>query len=68
MGLSGTATLFVEIDPDGIARNITVTRRLGMGLDEEAIAAVEKWHFQPGMKDGQPVPVRATIEVNFRLL
>jgi protein TonB len=39
-----------------------------MGLDEKAIEAVEKWKFKPGMKDGQAVNVRVTIEVNFRLL
>jgi hypothetical protein len=30
--------------------------------------AIEKWTFQPGQKDGKPVAVAATIEVNFRLL
>ena len=44
------------------------TRSLGMGLDEKAIEAVNKWKFKPGLKNGQPVNVIATIEVNFRLL
>jgi outer membrane biosynthesis protein TonB len=30
--------------------------------------AVAKWKFKPGLKNGQPVAVQATIEVNFRLL
>ena len=34
----------------------------------EAIKAMKQWQFKPGMKDGKPVPVSATIEVNFRLL
>jgi TonB family protein len=38
-----------------------------MGLDEEALKAVQAWRFQPGAKDGQPVTVGATIEV-IRLL
>ena len=38
------------------------------GLDEKAIEAVQKWRFKPGVKDGKPVPVAATVEVNFRLL
>jgi protein TonB len=54
--------------PDGKASDIKVVRSLGLGLDEKAIEAVEKWKFKPGMKNGVPVAVMATIEVNFRLL
>ena len=32
------------------------------------IASIKTWRFQPGTKNGKPVPVRAKIEVNFRLL
>jgi protein TonB len=38
-----------------------------MGLDEKAIEAVRKWRFEPGQKDGWPVPVLVEIQVNFRL-
>lgn len=65
---SGTVMLSVVVDSEGKARDIHVVKSLGMGLDEKAIEAVEKWKFKPGMKGGQAVNVRATIEVNFRLL
>jgi periplasmic protein TonB len=65
---SGTVLLAVIVDAEGHARDIHVVKSLGMGLDEKAIEAVGKWKFKPGMKSGQPVSVRATIEVNFRLL
>jgi TonB family protein len=65
---SGSVTLAIVVDADGHARDIRVVKSLGMGLDEKAIEAVAKWKFRPGMKGGQPVNVRATIEVNFRLL
>jgi TonB family protein len=64
----GTVLLGVEIGPDGMAHNIQVVRSLGLGLDEKAVEAVSQWHFKPATKDGQPVTVAATIEVNFRLL
>jgi TonB family protein len=64
----GTVLLYVEIGPDGMAHNTRVVRSLGLGLDEKAIEAVAQWQFKPGTKDGQPVTVAATIEVNFRLL
>jgi protein TonB len=65
--ISGTVLLRVEIDPAGVATNIKVQRSLGLGLDQKAVEAVQKWRFKPGMKDGNPVTVQATIEVNFRL-
>ena len=64
----GTAIIAVEIGPDGIARNMKVVRSLGLGLDEKAVQAISQWHFNPGTKDGEPITVAATIEVNFRLL
>jgi TonB family protein len=64
----GTSMLYVQISPEGKATHIHVFRRLGLGLDQKAIEAVKRWHFKPGMKDGKPVTVEATIEVNFRLL
>ena len=64
----GTVLLYVEVDANGRAQNIRVARSMGLGLDEKAIEAVRKWKFRPGMKDGKPVIVAATIEVNFRLL
>jgi TonB family protein len=65
--IQGTTLLMVEIDPDGMARNIVVSRSLEPGLDQKAIDAVSQWQFRPGTKDGVPVTVAATIEVNFRL-
>ncbi len=64
----GTVVLYVEVDENGKPRNLRVVRPLGLGLDEKAIEAVQKWRFRPGYKDGKPVAVAATIEVNFRLL
>jgi TonB family protein len=64
----GTVVVSTEIGPDGIAQGMKVIRGLGLGLDEQAVKAISQWKFKPGAKDGQPVPVMATIEVNFRLL
>ena len=64
----GTVLLYIQVDPSGKATNIKVVRSLGLGLDEKAMEAVKKWKFKPGYKDGKPVTVEATIEVNFRLL
>jgi TonB family protein len=64
----GTVVLAIVVDEHGNVRDEKVVRPLGLGLDQKAIEAVQKWRFRPGMKDGHAVPVQATIEVNFRLL
>ena len=66
--ISGAVLLSVVIGTDGLAHDINVVSGIDSGLDLNAVAAVQQWQFQPGTKDGEPVAVRAQIEVNFRLL
>jgi TonB family protein len=63
----GTVRLAGVVGVDGTLRDIRVVTPLGMGLDEAAIAAAQQWRFEPGMRGGVPVPVRVTLEINFRL-
>ncbi len=64
----GNVLINLEVDPAGIATNLRISRMLGLGLDRKAMEAVKQWQFKPGMRDGKPIKVMATIEVNFRLL
>jgi TonB family protein len=66
--IEGGVVLSVEVMTDGSAQNIRVTRSLEPGLDANAITAVSHWRFEPAKKNGEPVAVHATIEVNFKLL
>ena len=65
--LQGSVVLSLVVDATGHPRNVKIARSLGMGLDEKAIEAVEKWKFTPGMKEGYPVATRVEVEVNFHL-
>jgi TonB family protein len=38
-----------------------------MRLDQKAIDAVRPWHFEPALRERQPVAAVVNIEVNFRL-
>ena len=62
---SGTVVLSVVVDPEGYARNIQVVEPLGMGLDQKAIEAMQKWRFRPGYKDGRAVNVFMQVQVGF---
>ncbi len=64
----GVVVLYIVVDQNGNAVNPRVMKSLGLGLDEKAMEAVKQWKFKPGYKDGKPVAVAATVEVNFRLL
>ncbi|MBI4905804.1 MAG: TonB family protein [Acidobacteria bacterium] len=64
----GTVVVSVMVDTQGLPQNLQVIRELGLGLDERALDAISEWRFKPGYKEGQPVNVQATIEVNFRLM
>jgi periplasmic protein TonB len=64
----GSVRLSLIVDAEGFAIRMTTEQMLGYGLDAKAMEAVKAWRFKPGIKDGKAVPIKANIEVNFRLL
>jgi TonB family protein len=66
--IQGTTTLIVTVGADGRARDFRVVKHLPFGLSESAIENVKQWKFAPAKdRDGNPVAVRQTIEVQFHL-
>jgi TonB family protein len=63
--IQGSVELSLTVGTDGIAHDIVVTKSLGHGLDENALAVVQRWRFDPATEDGKPIPARITIEVTF---
>ena len=59
--------LWLVVDAGGSPQQIRLKQAAGMGLDEKAIEALKQWHFEPATKNGQPVPVRISVEMNFQL-
>lgn len=65
----GVVLVDALITPDGRATDVRVIKSLGLGLDENALAAVRTWRFKPAKgPDGKPAAVEQTIEVEFRLI
>ncbi len=65
--IEGVVALQIIVTTAGEAEDITVTKKLGYGLDEEAVKAVKKWKFKPASRDGIPVDQKIFVQVNFRL-
>lgn len=63
----GTCVLSMIVDEQGHPRDLRVVRGLGFGLDAKALDAVRQWRFQPALKDGKPVNVQISVEVEFHL-
>jgi TonB family protein len=68
-GIQGTVGLEIVVLKDGTVGDVKVTQSLDTvhGLDEEAVKAIKQWVFEPGRKDGKPVPVRVNAEMTFTL-
>jgi TonB family protein len=65
--IHGVCVVSLIVDPQGLPEQVRVVKRLGHGLDEQAIAAVRQYRFKPSMYQGKPVPVEVTIQVNFHI-
>ena len=67
--IEGTVLVAAVVGTDGLVTSATVIKSLDKkkGLDDEAVKAARLWEFNPGMKDGVPVPVLVTIELTFTL-
>ncbi len=65
--LVGSVILSLVVDAEGNPTEIKLIKGLGKGLDEKAVECLQKWRFQPGMRNGEPAAVKATVEINFRL-
>ena len=67
-GIEGTSLLRFEITEGGMVSKITVEQSAGHeDLDRAAIAAVQKWRFEPARRGAQAVAVWVTLPVRFEL-
>jgi TonB family protein len=65
--VQGFVRLVVLLGADGKVDGVLVLKRLGHGLDQQAIQAARKIKFEPKTKDGVPVSTVATLEYNFSI-
>jgi hypothetical protein len=70
----GTAVYRVGVGSDGQVKALRFVSgrsvsggELFPGLIKDGMKILRKWRFEPGRKDGQPVPVQIYVEITFRL-
>jgi TonB family protein len=66
--IQGTCLVALVVDEHGMPQNVHMIKNLEPSLDQNALYAVRQYRFRPAMKkDGTPVPVIITVEIDFHL-
>jgi len=65
-GRSGNARITLTVTALGRVADPQVEWASHPGFGREALSAVRGWRFEPGTRDGEPVPMRVTIPVEFK--
>jgi TonB family protein len=70
--VQGAVVAAVDVDASGNVAAVKLTaislsRNLSDGLDESVVKTLPTWKFKPATKKGKPVPLKTTVQVNFRL-
>src|SRR5580698_8746221 len=63
--LTGTVTLSLTVNDDGIPNDIHVLTPVGLGLDESAVSCMRQSRYSPAEKDGKPVPFKIDVPLSF---
>jgi carboxyl-terminal processing protease len=66
-GIEGTVVLDVLVNRDGSVNQARATSYPDPFLRDAAIAAVLRWKFRPGLRDGLPVEMHLRVPVTFTL-
>jgi TonB family protein len=65
--VEGKVQLAAVIRKDGRVDAVTLVKKLDDRLDQSAVEALQKWEFEPAMRNGAAVDVDAVVEIPFRL-
>ncbi|HLY19259.1 MAG TPA: energy transducer TonB [Bryobacteraceae bacterium] len=65
--VEGRVRLAAVIRKDGQVDSVRLLQHLDDRLDQSAAEAMDKWRFEPALRNGQPVDIDAVIEIPFRL-
>ncbi|WP_254845382.1 energy transducer TonB [Desulfovibrio sp. DV] len=66
-GQEGKVRLRLEIDAEGVLRNVSVMEHTGLEFVEEALRAIRSSTYYPAMRQGRPEACNALLTIRFAL-
>ena len=54
------------VDEKGVPSNLKIVQSVGADMDNNVLAAVKQYRFQPGLLNHEPVAVPVNLEVVIR--
>ncbi|TDB63496.1 M56 family metallopeptidase [Arundinibacter roseus] len=67
-GIQGKVIIQFIVSENGMIREPQVTKRVGYGLDEEALRVVLNMNsWNPGKQNGRPVPMEYSLPIEFQI-
>jgi periplasmic protein TonB len=66
-GVQGKVYVLVYVNQSGDVDDVKIVKGIGAGCDEEAIDAVKRTKFSPGVDKGNPVKTKISLSLNFKL-
>jgi TonB family protein len=63
--VKGSVMLGLVVTAEGMPKDVHVVRGIAPEVDRSAVEALQQWRFSPAKKDGKPVAVRITLELQF---
>jgi TonB family protein len=62
----GNLLLKLSINDQGLVTSAVTLAGAPYGVDDQALATLRTWQFQPATRDGQPIPTCVSVEVTLR--
>jgi TonB family protein len=61
----GSVLIALVVTSKGLPKDPHVVKGIDKELDESAVEAVKEWRFAPAEKNGKPVAVRVSVQLQF---
>jgi len=62
---TGSVIIGLVVSSKGLPKDPHIIKGLDKDLDQSALDAVKEWRFVPAQKDGKPVAVRISLQIQF---